>query len=49
MAGIERSHSGWDSEMICYAYAVDAGSHRYLFFNGNRHGSTGFGVARWID
>ncbi len=46
-AGIERSDTGWDSEMICYAYVVDAGTHRYLFFNGNRHGSTGFGVARW--
>jgi hypothetical protein len=46
-AGIDRSPSGWDSEMICYAYVVDAGPHRYLFFNGNRHGSTGFGVARW--
>jgi hypothetical protein len=46
-AGIERSDAGWDSEMICYGYVVDAGPHRYLFFNGNRHGSTGFGVARW--
>jgi hypothetical protein len=45
--GLERSESGWDSEMICYAYVVDAGPHRYLFFNGNQHGSTGFGVARW--
>lgn len=45
--GLERSSSGWDSEMICYAYVVDAGPHRYLFFNGNQHGSTGFGVARW--
>lgn len=46
-AGIERSPSGWDSEMICYAYVVDSGPHRYLFHNGNRHGATGFGVARW--
>jgi hypothetical protein len=46
-AGIDRSPEGWDSEMICYAYVVDAGPHRYLFFNGNRHGATGFGVARW--
>lgn len=45
--GLERSPSGWDSEMICYAYVVDAGPHRYLFFNGNRHGATGFGVAVW--
>lgn len=48
-AGIERSDSGWDSEMICYGYVVDAGPHRYLFFNGNQHGASGFGVARWVD
>jgi hypothetical protein len=35
--------------MICYPYVVDAGGHRYLFFNGNRHGLTGFGVAEWVD
>lgn len=46
-SGIERSQSGWDSEMICYPYVLDAGPHRYLFFNGNGHGATGFGVARW--
>jgi len=48
-AGIAASPSGWDSEMICYPYVVDADSHRYLFFNGNQHGSTGFGVARWVE
>ncbi|HEV2721438.1 MAG TPA: hypothetical protein VG323_15560, partial [Thermoanaerobaculia bacterium] len=47
-AGIAASESGWDSEMICYAYVLDAAPHRYLFFNGNQHGSTGFGVARWV-
>jgi hypothetical protein len=44
-AGIERSASGWDSEMICYPCVVDAGGKRYMFYNGNRHGSTGFGYA----
>ncbi len=47
--GMARSESGWDSEMICYAYVVNAGDRRYLFYNGNQHGSTGFGVARWAD
>jgi len=43
--GITRPESGWDSEMICYPCVVDAGRRRYLFYNGNRHGATGFGCA----
>jgi predicted GH43/DUF377 family glycosyl hydrolase len=43
--GIARSESGWDSEMICYPCVVDVPGKRYLFYNGNRHGSTGFGCA----
>jgi predicted GH43/DUF377 family glycosyl hydrolase len=45
LTGIERSESGWDSEMICYPCVVDAAGRRYMFYNGNRHGSTGFGFA----
>jgi hypothetical protein len=44
-AGLERSGEGWDSEMICYPCVVDAAGGRYCFFNGNRHGASGFGVA----
>lgn len=43
--GIAASPSGWDSEMICYPCIVDAAGHRYLFYNGNGHGETGFGYA----
>ena len=43
--GIARSGQGWDSEMICYAAVADVGQHRYMFYNGNRHGITGFGCA----
>jgi len=43
--GIQRSESGWDSEMICYPCVVDVKGQRYMFYNGNRHGSTGFGYA----
>lgn len=43
--GIDPSETGWDSEMICYPFVVDAGGKRYMFYNGNRHGSTGFGCA----
>jgi len=44
-AGTEASASGWDSEMICYAAVIDANGRRLMFYNGNRHGATGFGVA----
>ena len=44
-AGIEASSTGWDSEMICYPCVVDIDGQRYMFYNGNRHGSTGFGHA----
>jgi predicted GH43/DUF377 family glycosyl hydrolase len=43
--GIQRSESGWDSEMICYPCVVDIKGKRYMFYNGNRHGLTGFGYA----
>jgi hypothetical protein len=44
-AGITASDTGWDSEMICYPCVVDAAGKRYMFYNGNRHGATGFGYA----
>jgi hypothetical protein len=44
-AGIEASASGWDTEMICYAAVIDVNGRRLMFYNGNRHGATGFGVA----
>ncbi len=43
--GIEASSSGWDSEMVCFPCVIDAHGSRYLFYNGNRHGATGFGYA----
>jgi hypothetical protein len=44
-AGMSTSAEGWDSEMICYPAIVDVAGKRYLFYNGNRHGATGFGYA----
>lgn len=41
----ERSAGGWDSEMVCFACVVDARGRRLMFYNGNGHGATGFGVA----
>ena len=43
--GLVASASGWDSEMVCYAAAIDVNGRRLMFYNGNRHGATGFGVA----
>lgn len=43
--GLESSAEGWDSEMVCYPCVVDAAGARYLFYNGNGHGRTGFGYA----
>lgn len=44
-AGITMSATGWDSEMISYPYIVQVDGQRYMFYNGNAHGKTGFGVA----
>jgi hypothetical protein len=42
---IPRSESGWDSEMICYAAAIEIGGNEFVFYNGNGYGRSGFGVA----
>lgn len=43
--GIEPSEEGWDSEMICHPCVVDVKGQRYMFYNGNHHGASGFGYA----
>jgi predicted GH43/DUF377 family glycosyl hydrolase len=43
--GIVASETGWDSEMICYAAVIDVNGRRLMFYNGNRHGESGFGCA----
>lgn len=43
--GIDVSSSGWDSEMICYPYVFDHDGKRYMLYNGNGYGKTGFGLA----
>lgn len=47
--GLNRSDNGWDSEMICFPCVIDVLSKRYMFYNGNRHGATGFGYAELIE
>jgi hypothetical protein len=43
--GIQISESGWDSEMIEYPFVFDHGGQRYMLYNGNGYGRTGFGLA----
>jgi predicted GH43/DUF377 family glycosyl hydrolase len=47
--GIHPSESGWDSEMICYPCVVGVKGKRYMFYNGNQHGKSGFGCAELLD
>jgi len=44
--GIDVSPSGWDSEMIEYAYVFDHNGDRFMIYNGNDFGRTGLGYAR---
>lgn len=44
-AGIEPSPSGWDCESIEYPQVFDHGGRRYMLYNGNGYGKTGFGLA----
>ncbi len=43
--GLPVSPSGWDSEMVCYPNVVPHAGRYYMFYNGNRFGAAGFGVA----
>jgi hypothetical protein len=44
-AGLGVSAEGWDREMVCYPFVFDAGDRRYMLYNGNGYGKTGFGIA----
>jgi predicted GH43/DUF377 family glycosyl hydrolase len=39
------SEKGWDSKMICYPFIFDHKGKRYMLYNGNDYGKTGFGLA----
>lgn len=43
--GIQVSAEGWDSEMIEYPFVFDHKDRRYMLYNGNDYGKTGFGIA----
>jgi hypothetical protein len=44
-AGITVSDSGWDAESVEYPHVFDHAGRRYMLYNGNRYGLTGFGLA----
>ena len=43
--GLGVSASGWDSDMVEYPFVFDHGGARYMLYNGNGYGRTGFGLA----
>jgi hypothetical protein len=47
-AGIDVSDSGWDSEMIEYAFVFKHKGKKYMLYNGNSFGRDGFGLATSI-
>lgn len=44
-AGIDVSETGWDSEMIEYPFVFEYNGTKYMLYNGNNYGKTGFGYA----
>jgi hypothetical protein len=45
--GLQPAPEGWDSEMAAYPFVFDHQGHRYLLYNGNGYGKSGFGAAVW--
>ncbi len=43
--GIDVSESGWDSEMVAYAFIFEHDGKKYMLYNGNNYGKHGFGYA----
>jgi len=39
------SESGWDSESVEYPNVFDYRGAKYMLYNGNGYGRTGFGIA----
>jgi hypothetical protein len=45
--GICLSDDGWDSDAQSYPYVVDCNLGRFMFYNGNNFGKSGFGLAKY--
>lgn len=41
--------SDWDSQMQCYPYVFEMDGSRFMLYNGNGFGKSGFGLAEWLD
>jgi len=48
LVGIDVSKDGWDSEMISYPCIFDYNGDRFMLYNGNGYGRTGFGIAKLV-
>jgi hypothetical protein len=42
---LDCSPGQWDSDMVCYPFIFDHAGKRYMLYNGNGYGQTGFGLA----
>ena len=42
---LDVTHSQWDSQMLCYPFVFDHKGKRYMLYNGNGYGKSGFGLA----
>ncbi|MBW4710820.1 hypothetical protein KX928_23765 [Roseobacter sp. YSTF-M11] len=47
--GIDVSQHGWDRDMIEYPFVFDHAGQRFMLYNGNGYGKTGFGLAAMAD
>jgi hypothetical protein len=45
LANIDVSASGWDSEMVTYAFVFRLQDRLWMAYNGNNYGRNGFGLA----
>jgi hypothetical protein len=48
-AGLSPSSDGWDSEMMAYPHPFEHRGRRYVVYNGNGFGRTGFGWAESVE
>ncbi len=46
---IDLSDNGWDSEMLAYPHVIVYKNVKYVFYNGNGFGKSGFGYATEVD
>lgn len=46
---LEPTPGDWDGDMVCYPFVFDWDGNRYLLYNGDGYGRTGFGIAIQAD